>query len=186
MKNLLNCHVKGLHSFPVSFENGLYKRLFFAGKNHELWKEDPLAIAIHPHHVDIKITVISGLLVNRRYELSEYGQEYNSFKWNSHILNGNGGFIREGSERIGLIWEDYLVPFQTFEMKSCELHTVFVDKGETCAWIIEEQRPTCGYNPINYSNWDLEKWDRSGLYIEVSDEVKEAMVGHYIKSDYLK
>lgn len=30
MKNLLNCHSVGLHSFPISFENGLYKRIFYA------------------------------------------------------------------------------------------------------------------------------------------------------------
>lgn len=48
MKNLLNCHSKGLHSFPISFECGLYRRVFVATEEHNLWKGNPLEIAIHP------------------------------------------------------------------------------------------------------------------------------------------
>lgn len=86
MKNFLNCHTVGLHSFPVSFENGLYKRIFYAEENHYLWK--PIELAIHPHHVDIKITVLDGKLFNPIYEIHNDGDVFNKFQWESHILNG--------------------------------------------------------------------------------------------------
>ncbi len=55
LTNILNCHVKGVHSFPISYHNNLYRRIFYADVDHELWSENPLSVAIHPHHVDIKI-----------------------------------------------------------------------------------------------------------------------------------
>ena len=95
MKNLLNCHSIGLHSFPLSLDdNGFYRRIFFADVQHNLWK--PIEIAIHPHHVDIKITILDDILYNPIYKIDESGVLFKSFKWNSHILNGNGGFESNG------------------------------------------------------------------------------------------
>ena len=67
MKNLLNCHSVGLHSFPISFENGLYKRVFYADSKHFMWR--PFEIAVHPHHVDIRITVLEGALFNPIFKI---------------------------------------------------------------------------------------------------------------------
>ena len=53
MKNLLNCHSVGLHSFPITFENGLYRRVFYADTDHQMWRQ--FEVVVHPHHVDIKI-----------------------------------------------------------------------------------------------------------------------------------
>lgn len=78
MKNLLDCHTKNVHSFPISLVDGFYKRIFYAEENHNLWK--PIEIAIHPHHVDIKITVLEGVLYNPMYEISKSGKEYNTFR----------------------------------------------------------------------------------------------------------
>jgi len=184
MKNLLNCHVKGLHSFPISYENGLYRRIFYADQNHELWKTDPLALAIHPHHVDIKMTVLQGVIFNKRYQVDHHlGFVYQKFIWDSVILSGKGGFKRVGEERLSLVDTDILMPGKPigFTLQSCVLHTVFVTKGQTAVWLIEESDPSCGYVPYNFSNWDLEKWDQSGLYIEVGDDVKGKMVGKYLK-----
>jgi hypothetical protein len=179
MKNLLDCHVKGMHSFPISLENGLYRRVFYASENHHLWEVEPLALAIHPHHVDIKITVLDGILYNKIYSKDAEGEEFMSFKWNSHILNGNGGFERVGSEKLQLERIDTLKVGDYVTMPSCELHTVYVEKGKMSAWLVEETIPTCGYFPINYSNTNLEKWTPRGLYTEVGDEVKNEYLKPY-------
>ena len=179
MKNLLHCHTKGLHSFPVSFVNGLYKRIFYADEDHNLWR--PIELAIHPHHVDIKITVFEGELFNPIYKADINGKVFNAFKWNSHILNGNGGFECIGTERLTLHSHIKYGAGENVTMKACELHTVFVEKGKKCVWLIEEAKPTCDYFPINYSPYDLANWKPDGLYVEVSDTVKEKYIGEYLK-----
>lgn len=178
MKNLLNCHAVGLHSFPISLENGLYKRIFYADTNHELWK--PIEVAIHPHHVDIKITVLDGTLHNPMYKLSEDGEMFGKFIWNSHILNGNGGFDKVGEDKIEMSSNNAYSYGESFTMKSCELHTVFVTKGDKCVWLIEENIPSCDYFPINYSNRDLTKWTPDGLYIEAGNDVMEKYILKYL------
>ena len=178
MKNLLNCHCIGLHSFPIWLdENGLYKRIFYADTNHQLWRD--FEIAIHPHHVDIKITVLEGELFNPIFEESESGQYFNKFKWNSHILNGKGGFEHLGTGNLKQVSNVGYKAGETILMKSCELHTVFVKEGETCAWLIEESKPSCGYNPINYSPHNLTNWTADGLYIECDEDTAMKYIRKY-------
>jgi len=178
MKNLLNCHSIGLHSFPVSFENGLYTRIFFAAINHNLWK--PGELAIHPHHVDIKITVLEGTLINPIYEISENGDVFNKYLWNSHILNGQGGFEYLEKETLKKVSQNKYGPGESITMKACELHTVKLEKGKRCVWEIQESKPTCEYLPINYSKRDLSNWSPEGLYIEVNNEIKNLYIGKYL------
>jgi len=182
MKNLLHCHSKNLHSFPISFLDGMYKRVFYATEEHNLWKVDPLEIAIHPHHVDIKITVLYGTLFNIVYAETSGGaisELFKTFKWNSHIQNGNGGFEAVGEAELLCIRMDEIKAGQSVTMKACELHTVFVEQGKKCVWLIEETRPTCDYFPINYSNVDLSQWTPDGLYVEVGDDVKDEYLKNY-------
>lgn len=178
MKNLLNCHCIGLHSFPIELtESGFYRRVFYADVHHEMWQ--PIKIAIHPHHVDIKITVLQGELFNPIYKLSDKGELFKKFHWNSHILNGKGGFQVLGEQRLRQVSNSKYKAGETVTMKACELHTVQIEKGKICAWLIEESKPTCDYFPVNYSNDDLEKWSAEGLYIECNEEVKQKYIGKY-------
>ena len=179
MKNLLNCHSIGLHSFPISLsEKGLYKRIFYADNNHNLYK--PFEIAVHPHHVDIKITVLEGELYNPIYELSNEGILTNKYLWNSHILNGKGGFEYLGEQYLKEISRNCYKKHNSVIMKACELHTVFVEESKICVWLIEESVPTCEYFPINYSPYDLTKWNSEGLYQECSNEIRDSYISRYV------
>ena len=179
MKNLLNCHSVGLHSFPISFENGLYKRIFYADTNHNMWK--PIELAIHPHHVDIKITVLEGELFNQLFEVSEEGKKKKKYQWVSHILNGKGGFQYLRRERIKQVSNNCYKEEESVIMKACELHTVQIEKDKKCVWLIEETKPTCDYFPFNYSPYDLSQWSSEGLYIEVDESVKQKYISKYLK-----
>jgi len=180
MKNLLNCHCVGLHSFPISLdESGFYRRVFYADYNHDMWK--PIEIAIHPHHVDIKITVLDGSLFNPIYELDDNGEVYKKFLWNSHILNGGGGFEYLGEQGLNMVSNNKYKKGDVVIMKACEMHTVQVERGRRCVWLIEESRPTCDYFPINYSKNDLQNWNTKGLYIECSDRLKNKFINKFSK-----
>lgn len=179
MKNLLNCHSIGLHSFPISLKDGLYKRIFYAEENHNMWR--PFEIAIHPHHVDIQISVLEGELYNPIYEISpKKGIYMNKYKWNSHILNGKGGFEDLGVEVLVRKSNKKYKSGDDVFMKACELHTVQIEKGKKCVWLIEESIPSCEYFPINYSIYDLSKWSPDELYVEVGDDVKEKYISKYL------
>jgi hypothetical protein len=179
MKNLLNCHCIGLHSFPISIDkNGFYKRIFYADTNHELWK--PYEVAIHPHHVDIKITVLEGRLFNPLFKLSESGEVFKKYLWNSHILNGVGGFEYLGEDKLELVSNTEYKKGEQVQMAARELHTVQIEKGKICVWMIEEQKRSCDYFPINYSKNNLENWSTQGLYIECSEDVKNKYISKYI------
>lgn len=182
MKNLFNCHSIGLHSFPISFENGLYKRIFYADTNHNMWK--PFELAVHPHHVDIKITVLDGEIYNPIYEISNSSDPLafliKEFQWNSHILNGKGGFKYLREVHLKEISNISYKKGDVVEMKACELHTVQIERNKKAVWLIEETVPSCEYFPLNYSHEDLTMWDPSGLYIEVSDKVKNLYIEKYL------
>lgn len=177
----MNCHSVGLHSFPISFENGMYKRVFYADTNHNMWR--PFELAVHPHHVDIKLTVLEGRLYNLIFEVCESvvnSYLLNKFRWNSHILEGKGGFGYLGEESLRMTSCDAYEPGQSVIMKACELHTVEVEFNKRCVWLIEESEPSCDYFPINYSPEDLTQWSPEGLYEEVGDDVKNKYLGLYM------
>lgn len=178
MKNLLNCHTKNVHSFPISFEDGLYRRIFYADYEHDLWK--PIEVAIHPHHVDIKITILDGELWNPIFELSNDGDVFKKYFWDSHILNGKGGFERIGEDKLSLVSNIKYKTGETFEMSACQMHTVQIERGKKCVWLIEERKPTCEYFPINYSKNNLEEWKTDGLYIECDEITKEKYLKDYL------
>lgn len=102
-----------------------------------------------------------------------------SFKWSSQILNGVGGFEKTGTERLVCSRIDNILMGDSIKMAACEMHTVYIEKGKLCAWLIEENKPTCDYFPINYSNWDLTTWNSDGLYLEVGDDIKESYLKKY-------
>lgn len=179
MKNLLNCHCIGLHSFPISQdENGYLKRIFVASKHHEL--HIPIKIAIHPHHVDIKITVLGGKLTNFIYVVAENGIEFNKYNWKSEILSGKGGFEYLGKENLFLKDIHSYIKGDSFTMKSNELHTVFIDKNKTAVWMIEELAPSFEYIPVNYSPYDLRNWTSDGLYLEANESQRLFYIGKYL------
>lgn len=179
-KSLLNCHVPGLHSFVLKENSdGTLVRMFVASSNHELHKNhcghckriwDPLSVGIHPHHVDISIYPIYGFVWNVEFQVKKNkGVNQNDFlldayKWDSVILNGRGGFKWAGEKKLQLTEHRLMTWHRKYHMKSNELHTVYVTKGQPAAWIIEETPASAGYDAITYSNVDLTRWTSEGLY----------------------
>lgn len=169
MKNLLNCHCIGVHSFPLEYKDGLYKRIFYADKNHELYKDS--AIAIHSHHVDLKITVLKGILNNKVYALDDQrGETYNKYRYNSYISNGCGMFTNLGEQKLSLTRYESYDEGCSFELRSDWLHTVFVPENCICSWLVEEFPASRVYDGINYSKQKLENWTAKGLYLECDDQ----------------
>ena len=92
----------------------------------------------------------------------------------SQILTGKGCFVEHNicyelvdvKQNIGTV----------FFMDSTQMHTVFVEQGECCAWLINEEPGIAPHNPACYSNNDLTKFKFEEHYLPMSKaEVKVAL-----------
>jgi hypothetical protein len=178
-KSLLNCHVQGVHSFILDAYGDYLTRMFVTSGDHLLWKNhcgmmtkewSPLSVAIHPNHVDIEIYPIFGLLWNVEFKVKKNKGEnpndclLDAFKWKSEILSGKGGFKWCGEKTLQLQEHRSMMWRRKYSMRADDLHTVYVTRGQTSAWIIVEKVATRKYDGICYSNVDLTQWTPDGLY----------------------
>lgn len=179
-KSLLNCHALGVHSLVLSEENGFLTRMFITDKDHTLWHNGcgqtykgwmPLSIAIHSHHTDIEIISEFGYLWNvkfsrKKFKTYKQGQvKLDRYKWKSHI-SGDGGKFRKSGPPEFIVLDSFsaLHCGFSYKMKSNDLHTVYVTKGQVAAWVVKESEPSDDYDPLVYSNVNLTNWKPDGLY----------------------
>lgn len=169
-RSYINCHVKGVDSIGLDPKR---RRIFIAHPGHELWKnnltfEHPLSVGFHAHHCEIELVPVVGRVWNVIAQRGRpTGRWMSAFRYSSQIRNGKGGFTAEpeldanfdfAMKQIDLSWP----------MAAYELHTVYVPKDEPAAWFVFEGAEDPSYDPITYSNTDLEQCDFSELYKPMS------------------
>lgn len=179
LKSILNCHCVGVHSFPIDYVNGFYRRIYYADVHHELWKSS--SIAIHSHRFDLKITVLDGNLMNKIYEKSDYGDDYKKYSFESKLLGLPGKFKLVGHTKLKLNHSTWLSKGNCLSMSSDILHTVHVPRGRICAWLVEESKSKTVYKNEHYSKEPLELWNPYKLYKECSEQIKLFYIGKYVR-----
>ena len=187
-KSLLNCHCKGVHSFVLDEKNGMLTRMYITMPDHELWLTDlkleersPKSISFHPHRRDIIVNVIKGNLYNAYIKISKDGDGENIKSWNYiSKIDGEGKFER-GVEHVYKNLEIQCLQEGSIEyIKAEKIHTVWVKKGETVAWLIKEKEENKKYNGLCYSNANLEEFVWEGLYIKPTALETEKILTPYI------
>lgn len=175
-KSLLNCHCKGVHSFVLDEKDGMLTRLYMTTSDHELWLTDinlkdrsPKCISFHPHRRNITIKVIKGTLYNAYINISEYNngksKPIKSWKYVSKI-DGEGKFEKNSQHFYDDIDIQILKENCVEYLEAKKIHTVWVEKGESVAWLIEEKEEDQNYDNLCYNNANLEEFDWDGLYIK--------------------
>jgi len=190
--SLANCHAKGLYSIVLKkFEDGKLLRMFYASKEHDLWKNNykevgprtqSLGLAIHSHHCDIQILGIFGRMVNIRCVVDnkkKYKKQHalKTYKYTSSILNGkkNAKFVAVGQENIKIKTVENINKGTAVHMNANELHTVYVEKGQEAAWLILEGIEDENYDSLCYSDDDLTKFQFEEYYKPI-DVTKVAQI----------
>ena len=170
-KSLINCHTKGLHSIMLIDKPEQRIRLFVTDSTHDLWKNstinNKMSIAIHPHHCNLTIIQLDGVIDNLNYKLSETkGTSVITYLWKSGVLNEDGKFIKcySANDKLLTISKETLYPGDKKYLKANDLHTVYVDKKAIASWIIIEGKEDINYQPYAYSLNNLEKFKSNGLY----------------------
>lgn len=166
-KSLRNCHATGVDSLVFQDTPGAIIRAFVCRPEHELWMncpslQFPLAVALHPHHCDVILAPIYGDAYNVTHELECVNEILQAYKYESAITGTGGKFTRLGFSR-GFKLVKSLID-RPVSMKAREIHTIYVPKDEGAAWFVLEGAENPRYNPIAYSNHNLEGLDFSGMY----------------------
>lgn len=179
-----NCHAIGLNSIILDQKpDGHLVRMFYTTPDHVLWKNEDiyspdLTIAFHSHHTNIGISVVKGEITNITAKAIPTNQPSCIKGWDfqSQILTGRGLFSEQDQKyELTDVKKD---KGKCFFMDSTQLHTVFVERGECCAWIINEEQGI-GYNPTGYSNSDLKTFKFEDHYLPLSEEEVILALGAY-------
>lgn len=142
-----------------------------------------LSVAIHSHRRDIMLLHVFGTVVNHAFahpvRHNMWPQiELDSYRYTSPILSNSGGFDRYGPRLLAYdcsaTLRDAMPDFARHDPNSTlrgqlflpakALHTIYVPRGCTAAWIVEEGDPDDAYDNTCFSNDDLGRFDFAGMY----------------------
>ncbi len=183
MQNYTHAHSRHVHSVVLNAGTPTV-RLYFADRNHTLWKNyltfrageckfnESMSVAVHSHRQTISLLPIFGNVYN--FSFSQHAPTFGAvpchlqaFRYRSAILTGKGGFEPAGHETIYYKRECRLSSLLRLGAK--DLHTIYVSKGERAAWFVIEGSADPEYDSTCYSNADLTAVDFSELYKPMSE-----------------
>ena len=92
-KSLLHCHCLGVHSIILLNSTAKTIRLYVAEKGNELYRNQPsrvssglpMAVSFHPHHCNLTIHVVKGILLNWIVKESEIGFEIDKYLYQNQF-----------------------------------------------------------------------------------------------------
>lgn len=182
-----NCHVRGLHSIMLLQKPGQSMRLYAATEDHELWRngeegipESPMVAGFHPHHSNIMLHCVSGLVINPRAVVLRADGPQDGFRtrrlkryrFDKSVEDKevDTGFIEDGHDLVRVTEYQHLQPRDFVEMASHELHTISIPKGRSAAWFVYNGKEDPQYIPYLWTNTDLHKSSVTELYQPMSEE----------------
>jgi hypothetical protein len=181
-RSLRNCHTNGLDSIVLVQQDGkCLVRLFVARPEHDLWLNHPalkapLSIALHPHHCDIALHVVKGVLHNHVAVVGSikgtYVRKMGQYRFRSAIKSGKpASFERMDDMEVSIYATNILHEDDSIWMPSTLIHTVSVARHEPCACFVYEGRENPNHIPLCWTdNHELVRTPLSGLYEPMTEE----------------
>ncbi len=174
--SIINCHVMGLDSIVFKLAAPMV-RVYLAHEDHVLWRNKPetgniMSLGFHEHRQDITMVPLFGniynVLIEKRRSLTPRTLLHH-YAFHSHIAEGKGGFANLGKTSWHVL-KTVPLTFPTF-LSGDTVHSVYVPKGETAAWMICEGKKNDGYGSGLLTNDpNLELSDLSGVYQPITQE----------------
>ena len=187
-RSLRNCHTIGLDSIVlVHKDERCLVRLFVARPEHDLWLNNPvlkqpLSIALHPHHCDITLHVVKGVLHNHIARIGNvqgsYVRKMGQYLFRSAIKSGEPAtFERQEDVEVSIPVTNHIWEGDRNYLSAEQIHTVSVTRGEVCAWFVYEGVENPNHIPLCWTdNHALVSKPLSGLYEPMSEvQVLEAL-----------
>lgn len=166
-----NCHCWGVDSILFDDASGNVLRVFVAHEDHQLWSQEPFMVGLHPHRTKLAITVLQGNISNlvdgyKYQHMYVMSCELKKFYWHSPIVDQThiGYFADMKESREFQIYSREIGIDETCRLDAFEMHTIFVPRGKSAIWAVEELEADTHYEPITWSNDDLVKFSGRHLY----------------------
>lgn len=155
---ITNCHAVGLDSIVFHDEPGNRVRMFLAQHHHTLHRNNPQAgnaydfsLAIHAHHCDVRFVGIFGKATNDRYRIMPNPEaRFQEMAYTSGVT-GTGSLTPTGV-RVSPYLVDRHALTTNPVMRASELHSIFVPRHETAAWLVIEGQEDPHYKSVCYTN----------------------------------
>lgn len=167
---LKNCHVEGLSSVMLHDEPGNRIRMFHATTAHRLHKtaNGPLqALALHPHHCDLRFQNVFGNAYNERWHVFEKPTgEFIEMDYVSGITSGGKGALTPTGRRAEGFVSVREQMARNPVMRAAELHTITLGANEEAAWLVFEGCEDPNYKPKCWTR--NSEPDMNNLYIPMS------------------
>lgn len=186
---LRHCHAKGLYSIVFHDEPGNRVRMFVAGDEHDLHRNElqttsrtPMTLAIHPHHCDLRFVRIFGQPENHVYRvMGDDNGKLHEMVYKSGITGTTGSLTPTGFKFTPIRTSKALIGDNTV-MRADELHTIVVPYATSAAWLVIEGRNDPDYKSVCYTNDP--KPDMTGLYEpmttpQIAATINTALRGHH-------
>lgn len=188
----LNCHVKGLHSIMLSNIEGKRIRLYITEYGNELVNnynfKDRYGLTIenkittlgfHAHHCNLTLVVLKGniyntiLNSNRIYDAPTIDNllKLNIYEYISKILKGKINFKLLKKDNYYLVENSFkFKKGSSISLNANVIHTIGLSEEKSkSAWLVLEGKEDKNYNPIIYSNQELDKINTQNLYIKPTE-----------------
>lgn len=161
-------------------------RLFVTDKNHELhfntWANPEQSIAFHPHHCDVTLHCVQGVLHNiivEKINPDFYADVFEAYRYKSSILNNQGSFEWFARVKLKQKCMNVLLPGDSEFMSARTIHTIRCFRDTVNAWFVYEGKKNPEYQPVCYSTKMEKQMNDSltGLY----EPMTIGQVYHYLK-----
>ena len=159
---LKHCHVYGMWSIVLHDGKQNRIRIFFADNDHKLHLNtqdfrNPMSLAIHPHHCNVVLYPLFGDIHNITFIESHskhFPDEIKLLKlqYNSAILNASPSITVVGEQSLFYDRNSDYKMYGPINMYAKELHTIYIPKTHTAAWIVFEGKEDDTYENVMYSN----------------------------------
>lgn len=180
LRGLKNCHVQGLFSIMLHDEPGNRMRLFYASTDHKLYthpEDADAALAAHPHHCDITLVHLFGIVLHTVYRFVEHADGPASKCNYQSAITGDSGSLQATGE-IG-----YLLPQSQNQLNleghvfspAKDVHGIYVPRNREAAWLVMEGTEDPTYEPVCYTANPY--FDPQGMYVQMDRSQCSAVLG---------
>lgn len=173
-QSLLHCHARGLHSIMLLESPGQTIRLYCAQYGHELYKNSPLfytngmSVGFHPHHCNLTLHCVKGVLYNWNVTLATEQEpdafQLRSYRYRSAISEDSLKFTPLGTVYMKDMGSTLIETNQSLSLNAKTIHTVYCDPFSETAWLVYEGKEDPGYSPDLYTTSHLETPTEGDLY----------------------
>lgn len=151
-----NCHTHGLHSIVLHDQPDNRCRIFYADSKHELWRNtegSKFSIGIHAHHCDLTLIGLTGTPRSVQYAILPAADgDFEKCRYVSPFSGKPGSIVPTGEFAYMHKINSVNLDMMTLDLKAHQLHTVYVDKGQSAAWMILEGGEDRHYQSVFWSN----------------------------------